>query len=275
MGKFVSLKDDVSFKYLFLNETVRLYFISDVLGITPEEIRSVRLANTFLWKRFFKQKQGILDVLIELNNASRINIELQLRAFAYWDKRSIFYLTKLFAEDLLAGERYERLKRCVSISILGFNLDERPEYHKIYRLRDEFGYEFTDLLEIHVVELNKSLNGSSRMDDWIRLFNTQTEEELNMLQASTKNLGIMEAIKEARTMRLGKTLRVLYDAHMKQIRDRNARDDYVRMEGRSEGEDRMNRLVLSLIQAGRQEDIERAATDKKYRDQLYEEFGIE
>lgn len=91
-----------------------------------------------------------------------------------------------------------------------------------------------------------------------------------MLQTSTKNLGIMEAIKEVRTMRLGKTLRVLYDAHMKQIRDRNARDDYARMEGRSEGEDRMNRLALSLIQAGRQEDIERAATDKKYRDQLYE-----
>lgn len=83
MGKFVSLKDDVSFKFLFLNETVRLYFISDVLGIPPEEIRSVKLANTFLWKRFFKQKQGILDVLIELNNASRINIELQLRTFAY------------------------------------------------------------------------------------------------------------------------------------------------------------------------------------------------
>lgn len=100
-----------------------------------------------------------------------------------------------------------------------------------------------------------------------------------MLQTSTKNLGIMEAIKEVRTMRLGKTLRVIYDAHMKQVRDRNARDDYVRMEGReegrSEGEDRMNRLALSLIQAGRQEDIERAATDKKYRNQLYEEYGIE
>ena len=47
MGKFVSLKDDVSFKYLFLNETVRLHFISDALGIPPEDIRSVRLANTF------------------------------------------------------------------------------------------------------------------------------------------------------------------------------------------------------------------------------------
>ena len=104
-------------------------------------------------------------------------------------------------------------------------------------------------------------------------------------------------------MRLGKTFRLLYDAHMKQIRDRHARDDYVRKEGRAEGleegraeglkagheeglkeghttglamgEDKMNRLVLSLIQAGRQEDIEKAASDKKYRDHLYKEYGIE
>ena len=49
------------------------------------------------------------------------------------------------------------------------------------------------------------------------------------------------------------------DNHYKEIRDRNARDDYVRMEGHASGlteglavgEDRMNRLILSLIQAGR------------------------
>ena len=287
MEKFISLKDDVSFKYLFLNETVRLHFISDVLGIPPEEINSVRLANTFLWRRYFREKQGILDVLIELNNASKINIELQIRALSYWDRRSLFYLAKLFTEGLLRGEHYEWLKRCVCISILDFNLDERAEYHKVYRLRDEAGYEFSDMLEIHVIELNKTLSGTGRMDEWIRLFNTQTEEELDMLRTNTKNPGIIEAIREVRTMRLGKTFRLLYDAHMKQIRDRNARDDYVKMEGRAEGlkeghaeglatgEDKMNRLVLSLIQAGRQEDIEKAARDKKYRDNLYKEYEIE
>ncbi|MCH5250631.1 MAG: hypothetical protein J1E98_11890 [Lachnospiraceae bacterium] len=96
-----------------------------------------------------------------------------------------------------------------------------------------------------------------------------------MLQTKTKNPGIVEAIREVRTMGLGRTLKALYDAHMKDIRDRNARDDYVKMEGRAEGEDKINRLILSLIQAGRQEDIEKAAKDKKYRDQLYKEYGIE
>lgn len=215
MGKFVSLKDDVSFKYLFLNATVRLHFISDVLGIPTEKIRSVRLANTFLWRRYFREKQGILDVLIELNNSSKINIELQIRALAYWDKRCL---------------------------------------------------------------LNKTLSGSDRMDEWIRLFNAQTEEELDMLHAKTKNPGIAEAIREVREMGLGKTLKVLYDAHMKEIRDRNARDDYVRMEGletgRAEGEDRLNRLHAGLINDKRFEDLERSTQDKAYREQLYKEYGI-
>ena len=56
----------------------------------------------------------------------------------------------------------------------------------------------------------------------------------------TENLGILEAIREIKLASVGKTLRALYDAHMKEIRDRNARDDYVRDEGiaigKAEGE---------------------------------------
>lgn len=290
MGKIISLKYDFSFKYLFLNETVRRHFISDALGIPLEEIRSVRLSNTFLWKRYWKQKQGILDVVVELNGNSKVNIEMQIEMLSYWDKRSLFYLAKLFTEGLLSGQKYDKLKRCICISILGFNLDERPEYHKVYRLRDETGYEFSDMLEIHVIELNKTLSGNHRMDDWIRLFNAKTGEELEMLEAGTKNLGILEAIKEVRVMSLRKNLRLIHEARQKEIRDRDAREDYVRKEGwnvghsegwneghskgRSEGEDRLNYLNCRLIADKRFEDLERATQDKEYREQLYKEYGI-
>ena len=278
MGKIISLKYDFSFKYLFLNEDVRRHFISDALGIPFEEIHSVRLANTFLWKRNKKQKQGILDVVVELNNDSKVNIELQIEMISYWDKRSLFYLAKLFTEGLLSGQKYEKLKRCICISILGFNLDDRPEYHRVYRLRDETGHEFSDMLEIHVIELNKPLSGTGQMDEWIRLFNAETEEDLDMLKAHTKNIGILEAIKEVEIMSLGKRLRLIREARLKEIRDRNAREDYVRKEGlalgRNEGEERLNRLHGSLIADNRFEDLERSIQDKTYREQLYKEYGI-
>ncbi len=229
----VSLKYDVSFKYLMLNETVRRYFISDVLGLPSGEIRCVRLGHTFLWRRLRRHKAGILDILVELNDDSKINIELQIRKFSHWDKRSLFYLSKMFTEDLLAGEKYQKLKRCICINILDFNLDDLPEYHKIYRLRDKAGNEFSDLFEIHILELRKPLGRSGDIDNWIKLINAQREEELDMIR--TKNPGIQEAILELRHMNLRRELRALYEAHQKEVRDQYAREDYVREEGISQG----------------------------------------
>ncbi|MCM1058546.1 MAG: Rpn family recombination-promoting nuclease/putative transposase, partial [Firmicutes bacterium] len=224
--EIVSLKYDFSFKQLMLNEEVRKYFISDVLEIPLGEIRSVRLANPFLWKRYARQKQGILDVRVELNDDSRVNIELQIRMVAQWDKRSLFYLAKMFTEDLLSGERYHKLKKCICINILDFDLNESPAYHRRYKLRDENGEEFSDMFEIHVIELKKQISGDKPLDDWIRLFNAETEAELDMIK--TKNPGILEAVKEVKVMSLRKDLRALYEGHMREIRDKYARDDYVR-----------------------------------------------
>ena len=75
--EIISLKYDFSFKSLMRNEEVRKYFISDALEIPVGEIKSVKLAHSFLWKRYRKQKLGILDVLVELNDDSKVNIELQ------------------------------------------------------------------------------------------------------------------------------------------------------------------------------------------------------
>ncbi len=233
---FVSLKYDFAFKHLMSNEEVRKYFISDVLGIPVGEIRSVRLVSPFLWKRFMWQKQGILDIHLLLNDESKVNIELQIRAKKYWDKRAMFYLAKMFTEELVFGEDFSKLKKCVGISILDFDLNDSPEYHRVYRLRDKAGKDFTDILEVHIIELGKKLDGNRRLDDWIRLLNAEKEEDIAMIK--TDNPGILEAMREVRIMGLGRSLRMLYEMRMKEIRDRKAEDDYVRDEGIAIGEAR-------------------------------------
>ena len=99
-----------------------------------------------------------------------------------------------------------------------------------------------------------------------------------MLQTTTKNRGILEAIKEVRIMNLGKTMRALYEGHMKQIRDQYARDEYVRTEGKKQGMaqgiEQVNRLNLRLIEDNRLEDLKRAAKDKAYLEKLLKEYGI-
>ena len=47
------------------------------------------------------------------------------------------------------------------------------------------------IFEVHIIELRKKLNGSTKVDDWIRLFNAKTEDELDMIQ--TKKSQIVES----------------------------------------------------------------------------------
>lgn len=235
MGNFISLKHDYVFKEVFRSETVRKHFVSDVLGIPLEEIRSVRLHNTSLWTQHKRQKQGILDVLLILNDNSKINIELQIRMQADWDSRSLFYLAKIFTADLLRGENYHKLQRCIGINILNFNLDDDPEYHKVYRLRDRTGQEFSDKLEVHIIELNKRLSGTGQTDDWIKLFRAKSKEELDMLGSQSKNPGILEAIKELSIMNLSKRLRAIHEFNLREQRDKAALEEQIRIDARSRG----------------------------------------
>ena len=277
-------KTDFCAKELFANEVIRKYFISDVIGIPVKDIRSVRLCNPYLWKRYRKQKQGILDVLIELNNRAKVNIELQIKFYSCWDKRNLFYLAKMYTEDLRVGQDYTKLKKSISISILDFNYTKGPDYHSVFYLRDEKGRLFSDLFEVHIIELRKTLDGDGSVDDWIRFFNARTEEDLDMLQ--TKNIGIQTAIGEVKRMSMSERMRARYEAHMKELRDRRAIEAYEREQGYDQGytqgveqgiergEDRVNRLNRMLLEQNRSEDMTRAMEDTDYQKKLFKEFHI-
>ncbi len=240
----ISPKYDDMMKELFHNETVLRYFLSDILRVRLDRIQNLRIRSPFLRKRGRKEKQGILDVVAEFGDDTKVNVELQVRIVRNWDKRQLFYLAKMYTEELIKGEDYSRLKRCVGISLLDFNLSDRPKYHTVYRLRDEEGNEFTDALEIHVLELGKPLTGKEKADEWIQFFNVETEEDLRMIKAKTKNPGILEAIRELRRLSLDSPIKWRYDAYMKRKRDEKAREAYVWEEGEARGE---NYKLVSMV----------------------------
>ncbi|MCI8888509.1 MAG: Rpn family recombination-promoting nuclease/putative transposase, partial [Hungatella sp.] len=208
--KIVSPRYDFVVKELFRNETVLKYFIGDVLGIPQDQIRTIRLKNTFLRTWYRRQKLGILDILVDLNDDTKIDIELQIKVYDNWDKRLLFYLARLFTEDLQTGQNYSLLRKCVGISILNFNLSEREEYHSTYYLMDEKGNRLSDMLEVHILELKKKVNGHGDIENWIRFFNIETEEDMRMIK--TKNPGILEAIGLLQRMSMNSRLRQKYEA---------------------------------------------------------------
>lgn len=235
--KIVPLKYDFCIKEIMDNEIVRKHFISDVLNIPLEDIKDVRMVNTFLWKRFRKQKQGILDIQLELNDNTKINIEMQVEQKAHWKTRTVFYLAKMFTADLRRGEAYKKAKKCIAITVLDFNVIQNEEYHNVYLLRNAQSDIYTDMLELHTIELKKAPNREQPvpLDEWHSLFNAETEEELDMIQSKTKNLGIVEAIKELKEVSLTDRLRMEHEQRLKAKRDREAEDEFVYLQGKDEG----------------------------------------
>lgn len=56
-----------------------------------------------------------------------------------------------------------------------------------------------------------------------------------MIQSKTKNLGIIEAIKELKEVSLTDRLRMEHEQRLKAKRDREAEDEFVYLQGKDEG----------------------------------------
>ena len=130
------------------------------------------------------------------------------------------------------------------------------------------------MMEIHTLELRKNLVEENRMNDWIRLFNAESEEDLDMIK--TENAGILEAIREVKIMSLSKRLRLHYEAHMKDVRDRKAREKYVRMEGEKKGfEEGMQKGINKGIEIFISDNLEEGKNKQQIIKKLVSRFGLE
>lgn len=166
-------KVDFCFKELMEDGEVRRGFISALLDVKPEDIRSTELLPTHLRKEHEEDKQGILDVrafvrsrakgkegTFEEENqeeVSQMDLEIQLASFPLWPERSIFYLAKMYAGGIQKGQSYEVLPKCIHVGILDFLLFEEDEefYSRFHLWEDTRHRMYSDKLEIHILELPK------------------------------------------------------------------------------------------------------------------------
>ena len=82
--------------------------------------KRVHLTDPHLRGGFKLMKRGILDILVELENGTKINIEIQHKNMADWEKRQLYYLSRVYSQDLFAGVNYQRLQKSILISIDDF-----------------------------------------------------------------------------------------------------------------------------------------------------------
>lgn len=87
------------------------------------------------------------------------NVEVQVQRFPRWSARSAFYLSRLLASQIDAGQAYLELKPVVGVHLLDFEpFEDHPSalWHFEMRDRHDPSVRLGDELSLHVVELRKA-----------------------------------------------------------------------------------------------------------------------
>lgn len=285
-GFLMKPKIDFAFKEIMEDEKARTGFLSAVLGIEPEDIKETRILNANLRKEHADDKQGILDVRLLMDNDREIDIEIHLSELKVWADRSLFYLAKMFTEQIKPGDSYRVFKKCVSISILDFTLfkEEAGFYSRFHIREDTRGFLYTDKMEFHVIELPKLPKGlgegSTDLELWAKFIGSERKEDFDML--AQKNPYIESAYRHLQAISQDSEKRLEYEAREKAIRDYN--EGMLEAEERGEllgerrgvkiGTERVNKLNAFLLRDKRFDDLERSTNDAKFQLQLMAEYGI-
>ena len=215
----------------FLNATLK----------PKKKIVSVDINKTDIEKQYIEDKYSRLDVKATTSNDEIINIEIQLKNENNMIKRSLYYLSKMYEEQLNEKEDYSKLIRTVCINILNFKYLKTENFHTGYRFKELItNEELTDVMEVHFIEIPKLKDSSDEKDmlvAWTEFLKDPESEKVRGLELSVDE--IRQAKDELIRMSNDKKQRELYDMRANSLRDKiselNAAEKKGREEGREEG----------------------------------------
>ena len=149
---------DFAFKKLFGTEENKDLLIDFINSVVTEKdkVKDLEIRNPYNALSFKHDKLSILDIKAQDKSGKWFNIEMQIIDQEYYDKRALYYWSKLYTSQLSSGINYDNLKKTISINILNFNCLDEKDYHNVYKLLNVATHkEMLDQLEIHFIELNK------------------------------------------------------------------------------------------------------------------------
>ena len=219
------VKSDVVFRLFYAderNEEFLVGLLKSMLSLPEDDYHKIEIADPHLLREFDGDKLAIIDVKLYTKTRKIVHIEIQLKVTPKLRNRVILYDAKLIAEQIGSGNDYEVIKKVISIIIVDENLIEGSQkYHHRFTLYDaDAKVEFSDLLEIHTLELRKLPEGAdgTELYDWAKFIDAETEEELVVIEQ--RNPTIKKAIVKLRELSADEEARSLYERREKARRDR-------------------------------------------------------
>jgi predicted transposase/invertase (TIGR01784 family) len=184
---------DIVFKQVFAKRPDLLRpLLKSVIGLPDDEYGKIVVVDPHIYPEHKGEKMGVLDIKVVLRSKKVIDVEMQQKKIAHLRERVLFYCSGMVRDQVVESDDYANIKRVVSITITNHEvIPEDGAYHHRYTLFDpKTRSEFTDLIEVHVLELPKLPKDDDGSDLWwwMKFLTVETKEELAMVAEKNPTL---------------------------------------------------------------------------------------
>ena len=166
-----NLLNDFAFKYVFGEDCKEANdALKSLLTVFLErKVHHVVVKNSEMVKDFSKMKNPRLDLLVEFDDRTMVDLEMQLRQTKdNLPIRFSYYLARLHGSQELEGKYYGELKETIVLVFFNVNLIDNHRMCNTFTLRNEEGLSFVeesqDRMKLRTIEMAK-LNIHKPLED--------------------------------------------------------------------------------------------------------------
>ena len=121
-SRYVDLTEDLVFKYFFSSNKAVLAFLIESFLPIKAEVKGLLLLDTSRAPTSPARKYVILDLVVLLKSGIIVHIEMHKNRSKHLPKRTTYYWSCLYSENLKKGESYDKLKPIYSLVFTNFGV---------------------------------------------------------------------------------------------------------------------------------------------------------
>ena len=177
-----NLLNDFAFKYVFGEDCKEANdALKSLLTVFLERsVNKVVVKNSEMVKDYSKMKSPRLDLLVEFDDQTTVDLEMQLRQTKdNLPIRFSYYLARLHGSQELEGKYYGELKETIVLVFFNVNLIDNHRMCNTFTLRNEEGLSFVEesqdrmklrTIEMAKLDINKPLEDMNEQEKMIYYF---------------------------------------------------------------------------------------------------------
>ena len=180
--RYANLLNDFAFKYVFGEDCKEANdALKSLLTVFLErKVNKVVVKNSEMVKDYSKMKSPRLDLLVEFDDRTTVDLEMQLRQTKdNLPIRFSYYLARLHGSQELEGKYYGELKETIVLVFFNVNLIDNHRMCNTFTLRNEEGLSFVEesqdrmklrTIEMAKLDINKPLEDMNEQEKMIYYF---------------------------------------------------------------------------------------------------------